>query len=65
MRPCDEVKAARIALGMTQDEFAKELCLSSKDTIYRYEAGKRIPNGAVMLLIRHVLAKKGTTGKRK
>lgn len=38
----NKIKALRISLGMSQEQLAEELELSSK-SIYRYESGKSIP----------------------
>ena len=50
----DELRALRAQLGLTQDELAKSLGLSHRDTVRAWEAGKTRINGPAALAIRLV-----------
>ena len=54
----DEIKAARLALGMNQIEFARALGLreNGQRTVRRWEKGERFPGGPTQLAINFLLA---------
>ncbi len=64
MTPAEEFRAARAALGMTQQQLAEALGLRGKQTIYEFEKGRRNPREIVLLYLRTLLAKKTPAGAR-
>ena len=63
----EKVKAARLELGLTQEEFAKALGLKSGRTIRRYESkpdkGRELPSsrkisGPIQIAIKYLLSNK-------
>ena len=58
-----EIKAARLALGMNQREFAEALCLSGEATVRSWESGRRKISGPATVAIRMML-KHGTKNER-
>jgi DNA-binding transcriptional regulator YiaG len=54
----DEVKAARLALGMTQDQAARAIGLegaTAKDTFRQWESGRRPISGTAAQCLRYLL----------
>lgn len=49
-----EIKAARAALGLTQDQLAKELAVSAA-SVQAWEAGRRRPRGSAIKLLKGML----------
>jgi len=47
----DELKAARLALGLSQDEFAQLVRVSSGRTVRKWEDGERQIPGPVTVLV--------------
>ncbi len=56
MTHAEEFRAARAALGMTQQELGEALGLRGKQTIYEFESGKRNPREVVMVCLRLIVA---------
>ena len=54
MTPSQQVKEIRLRLGLTQSELAEKLGLSGdrKQTISRWEQGKRTPSPPVLIAMR-------------
>lgn len=50
-----EIKAARLALGMNQREFAEALLLSGEATVRSWESGRRKISGPAIVAIRLML----------
>lgn len=48
--PEEEVRQARLTLGLTQKEFAKRLGVSQQ-IVYQWERGEREPLGTIALLV--------------
>lgn len=57
MKPL-EIKAARLALGMNQREFAEALRLSSQATVRSWESGRRPISGPATVAIELMLKAK-------
>jgi DNA-binding transcriptional regulator YiaG len=54
----DAVKAARVQLGMTQDQFAEALGLEGDDrtrTVRNWESGRRAIGGPAVQCLRYLL----------
>jgi transcriptional regulator with XRE-family HTH domain len=50
----DRIRARRRALGLTQAEFG-QLVGVSRETVNRWENGKRVPNGRFEELVKRIL----------
>jgi DNA-binding transcriptional regulator YiaG len=51
----EEFKAARLAFGLSQDEFAKALGVFDRGTVWKWEEGKRAIPGPVAALVEILL----------
>lgn len=52
----DEIRKARLTLGLTQDEMAERMGLHGKQTVSQWERGVRNPQGPSVKLLELLLA---------
>lgn len=57
----DEIRAARLALGLTQEQLAERMGLFGKQTISQWERGVRTPQGPSVKLLERLLAEAAAT----
>lgn len=57
----DEIRKARLALGLTQEELAERMGLFGKQTVSQWERGVRSPQGPSVKLLEMMLAEAAVT----
>lgn len=53
--PKDEILAARLEIGFTQEQMAQALCLSHTTTLSKWEQGTRVPRQPALTSVRMLL----------
>ena len=57
----EEIRAARLALGLTQEELAERMGLFGKQTVSQWERGVRTPQGPSVKLLEMLIAEAKAT----
>jgi transcriptional regulator with XRE-family HTH domain len=61
----EQIRALRQTLGMTQEEFARELGLDHRASVSRLESGDREPVGPLLVLLQRLEREVGEKSNQK
>ena len=59
-----KIKKVRLALGLTQKEFAARIGMQTSGAVCLLEKGRRTPTGPVLLLLHHLRQLAAQVGKK-